>query len=140
MRVFLSAPISTSRSEDYEVHNSSIIALKEEIQELKFVDNVFYVGVGMRNKDDFDSPTSAFKEDIGELLNSDIFLLVYPDMLPTSAIFEAGVAYHANKKLYFYCNDRIRLPYLFYGINSAYIKEYNLFSEIFDDFKEKYLK
>jgi len=140
MKIFLSAPISTSGINNFEVNNASIINIKKQIIELPFIDNVFYAGDGLANQNDFDSPLSAFNEDIGELLKADIFVLIYPEKLPTSAIFEAGVAYQANKKLVFYCNSKIRLPYLLYGIESAYIMYYNNIEDIINDFKNNVLK
>ena len=133
MKIFLSAPISASDAHDYKRYNKKVIEIKKELLLLSDVEYVFYAGEELKDNQDFDSPESALLEDIGELRKCDTFVMIYPKKVPTSAIFEAGVAYERGMDLLFYYKKNEELPFLIRGIRKARIVEFQRLSEIQKD-------
>lgn len=79
-------------------------------QECKFT--VYYAGGDVQSAADFDRSHLGAKQDIAALHDSRYFLLLYPERVTSSVLFEAGFALnHCDASIYF-VRDNNDLPYL----------------------------
>ena len=110
--VFLSAPMAAlndnaayqkSRAETLKVFN----ALHADCGF-----KVYWAMENIESIDQFDSRDAAVLEDLTALDKSATFVLLYPEKLATSALFEAGYALALGRRSHFFVRETKQLPYL----------------------------
>jgi hypothetical protein len=79
-------------------------------QECRF--SVYYAGRDVESKKDFDGSEIGAREDIEALRDSRHFIMIYPERLTSSVLFEAGYAYQRCETSTYFVRRTDDLPYL----------------------------
>jgi len=91
--LFVAAPMAAfSDRLAYESNRKSVLSMINEIVTETGINSVYYAGMTIGEVNEFDPAKDALEEDLGSLLRSKMFLLVYPNPLPTGALVELGYA------------------------------------------------
>ncbi len=123
-KVFLSAPISGfDNQNEYASFRQSLSQLVDELKkEFQLISEIEEI----KNCTDYETPEQSAEKDFCEIRNADVFLLIHPKKMQTSALIELGYAFAYSKKIVIVGN-RNDLPYLSLGLNisnhSSYIIE-----------------
>lgn len=116
--VFLATAMAGIDSED---DFSKAMGKMEEL--LTVLDNecgftrVYFAGRGMKAKKDFDNAGLSVKEDTDAIKDSRIFILVYPQKIVSSVLYEAGIALAYGKPSFYFGND---FPFLMTQANNVF--------------------
>lgn len=112
-RVFLAAPMSGfETSQDYETHRFEVLRILSSLRSLDSVESVYYAGETIDSTGKFDSSKDAFTLDLRNIEQCNIFVLLYPFKVLTSALVEVGIALGLGKPTCIVVNDRSDLPYM----------------------------
>lgn len=102
--VFLAAPMAALADDDFES------ALKKE-NEIKVVlekecgfSTVFFAGTNMTKKEDFETADLSIETDVNAIKDSQYFVMIYPEKIVTSVLFEAGIAFALGKPSFYFGN------------------------------------
>jgi hypothetical protein len=118
--VFVSAPLaSLATDEDISIEHdrtASVVALLEN----QFGFAVYWAGRNIRKRADFEAADLSAKSDVAAILDSKYFLLLYPDKLASSVLFEAGIALRACLTSLYFVRDRTHLPFLMTQASQAF--------------------
>lgn len=121
MKVFISTPIAGFDNEQqYETYRESIISLYDKIKDHFGKENVFAALANATSLSEYDSPEESAKIDIIAIEKCDLFILLYPRKIPTSALVELGYALAREKKIVLVSPNLEVLPYMVQGLPSAY--------------------
>lgn len=121
MKIFLSTPIAGFSSEQkYENYRSKILLYYEGISKKWSSDNVFAAFVEASNFSSYDTPMKSAQKDMDKIKCCDVFVLFYPQKMPTSALVELGAAFALNKKIIIMSPQIDILPYMVQGLPFAY--------------------
>jgi hypothetical protein len=110
--VFLSAPMASYRDDARYVSARSEV--KKVFDALKGGCGlrVFWAAERIEHLSDFDTLDVSVAGDVRALEASRHFVLLYPEKLPTSALFEAGYACALNRSSHYFVRERRDLPFL----------------------------
>lgn len=109
-KIFFATPIAGYGSEKQMLeYKDSIINF---INLLKKDYDVFAEIAVVRSIYDYDSPAKSAEMDFQAIDESDIFVIHYPQKVPTSALIELGYAFGKSKKIVIITPDKEILPYL----------------------------
>jgi hypothetical protein len=86
-------------------------------QECKY--EVYYAGRDVSSTKDFDASHISARADIDALRQSRYFLLIYPQRIISSVIFEAGMALEKCEASIYFVRDHQDLPYLMRRLTEA---------------------
>lgn len=116
-KIFLAAPISGFVDDgEYQEYREKILELIFFLRKHSF--EVYSEVECVSGKNDYDSPEQSAREDFKRISDSDIFLLLYPKKVQTSALIELGYAC-AKEKVIVIVSSKSILPYLALGLASA---------------------
>lgn len=73
---------------------------------------VYYAGQNIQSIKDFDLEDIALEKDINALKKSKYFIMIYPDEIVSSVLFEAGWAQSMGKSSIYFVRDENHLPFL----------------------------
>jgi hypothetical protein len=79
-------------------------------QECRFT--VYYAGRDVRSTKDFDASHLGAKEDLEALRDSRHFIMLFPQKVTSSVLFEAGYAFQRCETSTYFVHNRNDLPYL----------------------------
>lgn len=117
--VFLAAPMAAVGNDSIE----SVLAATNEIKRLLDVEcgftNVFYAGTNMKTIEDFHAADVSIQSDFEALRDSKYFILLYPDKIVSSVLFEAGMALALGKPS-FYFGKTDSFPFLMKQANQRF--------------------
>lgn len=117
MNIFLSTPISSFTStEDLIAYKLQILKL---IKALKMTYSVYSEIETINNELNYESPDNAILADLEKIKACDMFILHYPQRIPTSALIELGFAVSFEKPIIVITSQREILPYLILGISAT---------------------
>lgn len=110
--VFLSTPMAAFKT-DAE-YRSGRAEFKKVFDALKqqCALSVYWASEKIESIDDFDTLDVSAMDDLVALKQSHRFVLLYPQKLPTSALFEAGYALALDCDSHYFVRDRDDLPFL----------------------------
>lgn len=74
--------------------------------------SVYWAAEKIESMSDFDTLDISVLDDLNALGKSRFFVLIYPEKLVTSALFEAGYALALNRFSHYFVRDRSVLPFL----------------------------
>jgi hypothetical protein len=74
--------------------------------------SVFYAGRNIETKEKFEAEDFSLSDDLAALRRSKYFMLVYPERLVSSVLFEAGLAIALGKPSVYFVRDLSSLPFL----------------------------
>jgi pimeloyl-ACP methyl ester carboxylesterase len=111
--VFLAmAMAGVDTEEQYQSYRAQALNIKKWLQEHCGFRSVFYAGDNLETKDKFEAEDFSLSTDIKALSRSKYFLLVYPEKIVSSVLFEAGIAVALGKPSVYFIHDRKNLPFL----------------------------
>ena len=117
--VFLAAPMAALSNDDFKTANAKIIEIKRILEVECNFKSVFYAGDNMSDQADFDSADISIDTDINAIKDSKYFVLIYPEKIVSSVIFEAGIALALGKPS-FYFGNRESFPFLMQEANNKF--------------------
>lgn len=141
-KIFIAAPLSAYSSNEYEEKRDEMLLIAEMLMVMPNVSSVFYAGMNLTEKTNFDNPEKAILEDFLEIKNCNVFILVYPKKIVTSALIEIGYALcMENKEIGVFVNSLDDLPFLLTKIDRVYKNtNINLIGTSLKDSIEKYIQ
>jgi hypothetical protein len=109
--VFLSSPMAAYHTdEEYKAARADVKQVFDAIRQCEL--RVFWAAEKIEKMDDFDALGVSVDDDLNAIEQSRHFLLIYPEKLPTGALFEAGYAFHLGCPAHYFVRDRDDLPFL----------------------------
>ena len=81
---------------------------------------VYWAGRSIKSRADFDAKDISAKRDVEALLDSRYFLLLYPEKIVSSVLFEAGIALRSCWSSVYFVRDRSDLPFLMSEASQAF--------------------
>ena len=117
--VFLAAPLAALSDESFESNLSKMKEIKAILEEECDFKRVFFAGANMKTKSDFETADVSVETDVDALKESQNFVLIYPDKIVSSVLFEAGIALALGKpSFYFGATDNF--PFLMKQANQKF--------------------
>jgi hypothetical protein len=118
--VFVSAPIAGfSTDEEIQTNHDRISPIVKYFEiELGF--KVFWAGRDIRCRADFEAPDISAIDDVQAIRNSKYFLLLYPNKILSSVLFEAGIALRSCLVSIYIVNNKGDLPFLMDSASQAF--------------------
>jgi len=118
--IFISAPLAGLSTDEAISADHEQIARVVALLEGQFDFSVFWAGRNIQRKADFEAADLSAKNDIAAILDSKYFLLVYPDKIASSVLFEAGIALRGCLTSIYFVRDRAHLPFLMTQASQAF--------------------
>jgi hypothetical protein len=116
--VFLAAPMAGINSEDdFTSAMGKMETLLTTLDDECGYKRIYFAGRGMKTKKDFDNAGLSVKEDTDAIKDSRIFILVYPQKIVSSVLYEAGIALAYGKPSFYFGND---FPFLMTQANNVF--------------------
>lgn len=121
MKVFVSTPIAGFNDDQkYKKFREELIKFVNELDSMFGASNIFTALREVKNYDSYDSPEQSVVKDLEGIEQSDIFILIYPQKVASSALVELGYALALNKLIYIYANQERDLPYMVNGFEKCF--------------------
>jgi len=117
--VFLAAPLAALSDESFELSLSKMKEIKTILEEECDFKRVFFAGTNMKTKLDFETADVSVEADVNALKESQNFILIYPDKIVSSVLFEAGIALALGKPS-FYFGETDNFPFLMKQANQKF--------------------
>lgn len=118
--VFVSAPIAGFADDaSLAAAHARIVPIVSYLEE-QIGFKVYWAGRNIGSKHDFDAKDISAKRDVEALLNSKFFLLLYPEKIVSSVLFEAGIALRGSLSSVYFVSDRNHLPFLMSEASQAF--------------------
>lgn len=100
--VFLAAPMAGLADDDFESMMKKQDEIKAALEKECGFSRVFFAGSNMRSKIDFDSADLSIETDVNAIKDSQYFVMIYPEKIVTSVLFEAGIAFALGKPSFYF--------------------------------------
>ena len=111
--VFLSSAMAGLKTEeDYQKYRNEALHLEKIMKEKCNFQEIFYAGRNLATKAAFEAQNLSLEDDFNALRESRYFLLIYPERIVSSVLFEAGWALALGKPSVYYVRNRADLPFL----------------------------
>lgn len=101
-----------STEEEYQENREAVLDLEQQLRVACNFQSIYYAGQELKSKAEFEAQDVALEDDIRALRESKYFLLLYPQKIASSVIFEAGLALAFGKPSVYFVRDRNHLPFL----------------------------
>lgn len=130
MKIFLSTPISYFKDKDKlrtykELIKSFIVKMKQHHTVCSEIEDI-------NDNSDYDTPEKSISDDLNSIKDCDLFILHYPEKIPTSALIELGFAIAYEKRIIIITPHKHILPFLALGIPSQCPSSIIIENEHFD--------
>lgn len=117
--VFLSTPMAAYASDaDYKAGRAEFKKVFDALKD-KCGLSVYWASEKIESIDDFQTQDVSAQDDLEALKQSRRFALLYPQKLPTSALFEAGYALALDLESHYFVREREDLPFLMRELTNA---------------------
>lgn len=135
--VFISAPMSFSDDVEYQKFRAFCLEIKALLESECGYQRIYYAGSEIESIKQFSAHQHAAENDIKALRSSKCFLLIMPQKMQSSAIFEAGFAFRKCIPSVFFCKNIGDLPFLMKHLNDSFrfVKVYTPDSGDMDELK-----
>jgi pimeloyl-ACP methyl ester carboxylesterase len=111
--VFLATAMAALDTEEqYQSYRKEALEIAECLKDTCGFRSIFYAGANLKTKNEFEAADFSLSEDLEALRRSKYFLLVYPERIVSSVLFEAGLALALGKPSVYIVRDRKQLPFL----------------------------
>lgn len=117
--VFLAAPMAALGDGDFESSTNKIREIKRVLEEECNFQSIFFAGANMKTKDDFQTADISIETDVDALKDSQNFIMIYPEKIVSSVLFEAGIALAFGKPS-FYFGHTDNFPFLMQQANQKF--------------------
>jgi pimeloyl-ACP methyl ester carboxylesterase len=135
--VFIASAMASLETErEYQENRAAVLDLERQLKDACNFQSIYYAGHSLESKAEFEAQDVALEDDIRALSESKYFLLLYPQRLVSSVIFEAGLALAFGKPSIYFVRERNHLPFLMAKAEQASliakvkIYEYNTHKDI----------
>lgn len=91
---------------------ADINAVVEHIKKKCKFQNVYFAGEQAVDPKHYDQPSVGLLRNVQRIRASTYFILIYPKLLPTSALVEVGMALALGKRSVWFVQNDAMLPYL----------------------------
>ena len=98
--------------EDYRKYRTEALQIEKVLKEKCNFQSIFYAGRDISAKAEFDAQDISLEDDLRALRESRYYLLIYPEKVVSSVLFEAGLALALGKPSVYFVRDRHNLPFL----------------------------
>jgi hypothetical protein len=110
--VFLSTPMAAYKTDDtYGAARAQFKKLFDALKQKGGL-SVYWAAEKIEKRSDFDTIDISVLDDLKALPQSHHFVLIYPEEIATSALFEAGYALALNRSSHYFVRRREHLPFL----------------------------
>jgi len=116
---FLAAPMASLTNEYFINYISKVKEIKKVLEIECGFQRIFYAGTKMATKDDFETADISIEADINALKESQHFIMIYPEKIVSSVLFEAGIALALGKPS-FYFGNKNNFPFLMQKANQKF--------------------
>lgn len=133
--VFVSAPMAGYEDEEkYKEMRQHVLKIMDALRkECKFT-SVVYAGRDIESIQDFEAADLSVNDDFSALKSSKFFLLLYPEKIVSSVLFEAGWGLALDKPSIYFVRNMNHLPFLMKQASQAFkfirIYEYKTVDDI----------
>jgi pimeloyl-ACP methyl ester carboxylesterase len=111
--VFLAMAMAALDTEEkYQAYRNQALEIVKCLQDSCGFRSVFYAGHDLETKQEFEAEDFSLSEDIEALRCSKYFMLIYPERIVSSVLFESGLAVALGKPAVYFIRDRSSLPFL----------------------------
>jgi len=111
--VFLAMAMAGLETEEqYQNYRNQALRIEKWLQDYCGFRSLFYAGHNLETKEKFEAEDFSLSEDLQALRRSKYFMLVYPERIVSSVLFEAGLAIALGKPSVYFIRDRSSLPFL----------------------------
>lgn len=119
--IFIATPIAGFLNKnDYKMYKKLIEEIVVEINRANIFGNVYCEITNLDDIADYDSPAASAAKDFNNVLNSEYFILLYPQRVVSSALIELGYALAKGKKILIISSDKNALPYMALELDKIY--------------------
>lgn len=119
--IFIATPIAGFLNKnDYKMYKKLIEEIVVEINRTNIFGNVYCEITNLDDIADYDSPAASAGKDFNNVLNSEYFILLYPQRVVSSALIELGYALAKGKKILIISSDKNALPYMALELDKIY--------------------
>lgn len=119
--IFIATPIAGFLNKnDYKMYKKLIEEIVVEINCTNIFGNVYCEITNLDDIADYDSPAASAAKDFNNVLNSEYFILLYPQRVVSSALIELGYALAKGKKILIISSDKNALPYMALELDKIY--------------------
>lgn len=119
--IFIATPIAGFLNKnDYKMYKKLIEEIVVEINRTNIFGNVYCEITNLDDIADYDSPAASVAKDFNNVLNSEYFILLYPQRVVSSALIELGYALAKGKKILIISSDKNALPYMALELDKIY--------------------
>jgi hypothetical protein len=117
--VFLAAPMAALSDDNFKSFTTKILEIKKTLEvECGFL-RIFYAGNNMSSQMDFEAEDVSIETDVNALKESQYFIMIYPEKIVSSVLFEAGIALALGKPS-FYFGHIDNFPFLMKQANQKF--------------------
>ncbi|MCW3120543.1 MAG: hypothetical protein JWQ38_35 [Flavipsychrobacter sp.] len=117
--VFLAAPMAALGSANFKDFNDKVKEIMKILEADCGFPRIFFAGKNMTTMNDFDTPDVSVDTDINALRDSRIFIMIYPEKIVSSVLYEAGIALALGKPS-FYFGHIDNFPFLMKQANQKF--------------------
>ena len=117
--VFLSAPMAAVKDSDYELFTKKILEIKAALMSECDFGTIYYAAENIKTKDKFEAKNVAIKKDLNALKDSRIFIMIFPEEIVSSVLFEAGFALSLGKPSHYFGHTD-NFPFLMQEANNVF--------------------
>lgn len=119
--VFLSAPMASFKDDsEYQPFRAEVLKVIQALHDCEL--SVFCALEAVASMGEFDTHGISTHDDMDILEHSGSFVMLYPQKLATSALFEAGYALALGRPSLFFVRNEEDLPYLMQRLPEAFTK------------------
>ncbi len=120
--VFLSTPMAAFKTDaDYRKGRAEFKKVFDALRG-KLKKRVYWASEKIESMDDFQTVGHSAQEDLDALKRSHRFFLLYPEKLPSSALFEAGYALARGCESHYFVREQEDLPFLMQSLSEEATK------------------
>ena len=117
-KIFIATPIAGFSDE--KVYNNFRIKIKALTRKLDKNFSIISEILNISNVASYDSPSQSAAKDFQNIESSSIFVLIYPQRMPTSALVELGYALALKKRILIITTEQGILPYMLKELDKVY--------------------
>lgn len=118
-KIFLATPMSAFSKEEYQTLREFLLDLKTKNPNI----DIFSEITNINDQDSFEDPVSATQKDIDKIKECDLFIMIHPQKIQSSTLFELGIAYSLNKDINIYVkSNKDILPFMITNLDKVHDK------------------
>lgn len=111
--LFLSAPMDAFDNAETQVeHREVVLQIQDSLRKHCGIEYTYYAGTDIQNGEEFQSPAVALRQNFQKLCEAEKFIMIYPERLASSILFEAGMALGLRKDSVWFAKEGKKLPFL----------------------------